>query len=563
MLRKTASQADLNSKFDQLNTKIDNLANVMAAQLQKDAERYKKQPGEPLGASELAKLQQEIDTNKRIAENALKTAEQSKKAATNATQQAADAVRDLANLSMGTPLDPPKQTLNPAFRLFTAIAPDLERLQNGALNFEAHNLGVKEANLTLRKIAIRTFFPKMVLDCAAPVDILHAMKNKIVFPKELRITRADSATLYKLERMQVLLKQALIPYDNWALRVAQELDGDFQQLANWAESLLTVTWTLFVEDIIQVLHSHKVELSSLTAFTSILPFKDEVYHNFAWRIRDCFYKLSRDQQAGAATRQVLLDKLRNYLPSLFAEIQRYTDGMSTPQIIEDMVRSAKLHDHKAIESSIYSTPSATVQLQGQTAPFYDMSISAATPTQPGHAQIKPRDAAFSSISDPRQDTREVFTTGTVEYSCGTCGDLFIGDSHCGGFFVGAAFESSNKCYNCGKLGHWAKDCRLPPKFPKNTTASVDSRVKGESVTIKGDMFKNTRSSLTGKVKQAFQRGGKFGNKPGPKVHFVEPERDDDEQALPSVADRLAGVDDDDLRWIIEEQLRDEAANLSE
>jgi len=62
--------------------------------------------------------------------------------------------------------------------------------------------------------------------------------------------------------MQTLLRTALIPYSNWAPRVALELSGDFRRVKGWDEAVQP-TWTLFIEAIIQVLYDHDALHSSV------------------------------------------------------------------------------------------------------------------------------------------------------------------------------------------------------------------------------------------------------------------------------------------------------------
>lgn len=139
-------------------------------------------------------------------------------------------------------------------------------------------------------------------------------------------------------------------------------------------------------------------------------------------------------------REILLTKLRTFLPSIYAELRRHLASSTAADLVEEVVVRAKLHDHKAVETAIFNTPSASVQLQGTSAPVHNMSITPGKPGQPGRAEIAPQ------ISDPRSDNhRDVFPA--VESHCGYCGDGFsVVEGHCGGFWVGAAAEKDNNCF---------------------------------------------------------------------------------------------------------------------
>ncbi|RKF55963.1 hypothetical protein OnM2_085031 [Erysiphe neolycopersici] len=121
--------------------------------------------------------------------------------------------------------------------------------------------------------------------------------------------------------------------------------------------------------------------------------------------------------------------------------------MPTAQLVEEMVIKAGIIAQMLVEQAIYSKPGINITLQGQSAPYYQYEISLATPGAPGKAQIIQPNAISTntglSISDPRKDDQKAH-----EAEEETEGEMQEGD---------------RKCYECGKIGHLAKDCALKKK----------------------------------------------------------------------------------------------------
>ncbi|KAI2610025.1 uncharacterized protein GGS25DRAFT_530978 [Hypoxylon fragiforme] len=141
-----------------------------------------------------------------------------------------------------------------------------------------------------------------------------------------------------------------------------------------------------------------------------------------------------------------------------------------------------------------------------------MEITEATPTTPGVAKVLQRDATDtipdsarkSTISDPRTDDRKVGTASEE----------------------GFAAKEGTLCFNCGKRGHWAKDCKQRRSYQdrntsRNTRNTPDRRGRpnqssqaGQPVTFKGTLYREAVRRMSGmrsNVKQLSKRSFFAGN----------------------------------------------------
>jgi hypothetical protein len=99
-------------------------------------------------------------------------------------------------------------------------------------------------------------------------------------------------------------------------------------------------------------------------------------------------------------------------------------------LLQATVNAARLAAAMAIEGHIYSTPAVTAHPQDFIAPFYEIIIDE---LKDGKTVIlqQPPVIPPSVIANPRTDDRTVY----------------------------AAKKTQNTCFNCGKTGHWAKNCK--------------------------------------------------------------------------------------------------------
>ncbi|KAI1106874.1 hypothetical protein F4804DRAFT_329839 [Jackrogersella minutella] len=390
-----------------------------------------------------------------------------------------------------------------------------ERLPDGKLNLQRTNVYSEPS--TRQEERVKWIWPEAVLPSEAAGFAKGESNNIVVIPANLRLVWADNSVLDKLGEIQNRLKIALVPYELWATRMSIELAGDFQQVAIFLRSW-NPSWVTFLEAVIQVLEEHHVLHSPLVVFATLLRYQDESIVNFTRRIREAYYKLPMCSRETHQNREILINLLRTYTPSVWMTLQDHIRPLATGQAVEEAVRRAALVTQAAVGARIYGTPAATVQLQGTAAPSYNMWITDATPVAPGVASLK----GDHQVNKTSEDT---------------------------GY---AAKVEDNECFNCGKKGHWAKDYRQRPKFPRKTTPN------SEKVSINDRVFKekdNDRQKFGKKTKAAYV---KWKNRSDKRFHFTEYEDNDkEEQDGQSPAEAISEYDVDAQLAAIFDTLNDE------
>ncbi|CAJ2502418.1 Uu.00g098120.m01.CDS01 [Anthostomella pinea] len=262
------------------------------------------------------------------------------------------------------------------------------------------------------------------------------------------------------------------------------MSGDFQQVAIFARAG-SVNWVTFLEAILQVLADHQVLYRSMISFSMLLPIQNKSMLNFTRRMREAWYKLPITYRQGVMNRELVINILCQYTPSMsiWIMMKDKSGNWSTTEMIEQAVTRSQIMARSAIEDHIYMKPFVTVQLQGQSSPFYNMNISQATPTKPGMLKIEPADARITDIpkqiiADPRLKDNQMNSTRE--------------DS-------GYPASEHDKCNNCGKLGHWARDCPQTStqmtRFWRSMSPRTPAQGQVDKVTIRGTMTKEDKSPI--------------------------------------------------------------------
>ncbi|KAI1430430.1 hypothetical protein GGR50DRAFT_702432, partial [Xylaria sp. CBS 124048] len=287
-----------------------------------------------------------------------------------------------------------------------------KRLHDNTLNL--HRYHHAEVAFNDQERNVQLVFPQAILRPDSQRLGKCEARNKISFPSHMKLIKADAAVLDQLREFQRRLIAALVPYEMWAMRVSQEMYGDFYVVSEFIQNSRSPKWIDLLEAVIQILAEHNALHSPLTTFVSILPAQGESYVNYLWRVREAYQRLQGNQRDTHQTRDVIIDKLRAYAPSIWLHLEYRAADYNNGQLMEAATRLAATITHTAIEPKVYGTPETTIPLQGTAAPFFDYRIGAATTDRPASAKIVPYDHTTTVpaslkpvISDPATDSREV------------------------------------------------------------------------------------------------------------------------------------------------------------
>jgi hypothetical protein len=149
-------------------------------------------------------------------------------------------------------------------------------------------------------------------------------KNKVTIPLRFRIERANYQIFSKLREIQHLLKNALVFWRLWPIKIASELDGDFLPVKHWAFDNHS-NWLIFVKTIIQIIYDYNVIYNSVINFAIMLFIKNEIMVGFIDRVRNAFYKMPASQKCIFQIRAFLVDKLNTYIGAIWKNVSQKAD----------------------------------------------------------------------------------------------------------------------------------------------------------------------------------------------------------------------------------------------
>jgi hypothetical protein len=171
--------------------------------------------------------------------------------------------------------------------------------------------------------------------------------------------------------------------------------------------------------------------------------------------------------------------------------------LTIAELLAAAAQSARMEANIRIQNEVFTPSTATVHLQEPLAPFYKLTVGNSQNGKPAEAQLK--QPPTMAISDPRTDDRNVH-----------------------------AARETNKCHNCGKTGHWARNCRKPAakraQSGKNYTSQKSENFSG---TIKSTVYRNIMNQIVKNVRKFTKTNRKLGRA------YAANKNDEDDAAVPN------------------------------
>jgi hypothetical protein len=310
----------------------------------------------------------------------------------------------------------------------------------------------------------------------------------------------DRQILPKVQAIEDELFESLVPYRVWPQRIIPLLKNDFQVVRSYLENNVETTWIETLVLMGSCLRTGVNLRAPWYTWIHMHPQKGEMQLKYANRIRDAFYGLSRDQQMDPYAREHLVRLIRDAFATVWGNIAQHQHTLRTAELINDLVARTSNGDRRAVEAAFFPQPAVELTLQGAYEPFPTVQVIPGTngtqdraaleylPVQntlaaaPQSTSAPPR--YLNLISDPRTDDQTVsFAKGSYPENASEV--MAVGDGN---------------CHNCGKPGHWAKDCQQPQQarrggYRQAGNTNTRGTSNGDFVTITG--------TLTGKMSRAF------------------------------------------------------------
>jgi hypothetical protein len=332
----------------------------------------------------------------------------------------------------------------------------------------------------------------------------------------------DPRILPKVQEVEDELLESLVPYRVWPQRIIPLLRNDFQVIRSYLEHNPTTTWIETLALIGHRLHSGSNLRAPWYTWIHLHPKQGELQLGYAQRIRDAFYGLSRLQQREPQTREHLVRLIRDAFATVWGDIQYHQRSLRIAELIDDLVSRTLNNGRRPIETAVFTQPTIGTTLQGANDPFPSVQLipgSGATqdravleylPVQNPAAAALPGSLTVPKneniIADPRTDDQTVsYAQGSTRNSASNA--LAVGNGN---------------CHNCGKPGHWAKDCRQPQQARRGgfrgghtkggmPTYDRGRAPEGESVTITGTLT-GRMARVFNAAKRPFQSSGRGGSR---------------------------------------------------
>ncbi|KAI0999846.1 hypothetical protein K3495_g8353 [Podosphaera aphanis] len=328
-------------------------------------------------------------------------------------------------------------------------------------------------------------------------------KNRVSFKPEWRLVTADHSVFNKLKHIQASFQMALVPYRLWSQRLALEMDGDFKGVGIWALKG-PLSWITLLEAIFTIMQDHNVLQSPMTKFSRITPTQGELITDFAWRLRDAFYDLPESLKENTTVRNILTDIGIHHLPRVWSLLEPSLAGTDNFKIVEKVVHLASrvsIHHLPRVWSLLEPSLAGTdnfkivekvVHLASRVSNWSTEERIFKMSPDTSHVGIMdsiltPDQSRPMAVADPRMHSQDIYATKDPE--TGSVSDDM----------VFAIKPENSRCYKCGKMGHWAKQCnssstlkpqtQFNPKWKNTKLEALAERFSG-SLRNKYNNFKN-------------------------------------------------------------------------